>query len=92
MGEASQESLGERVKRLRQQRGWLQRDLARTAGLSQPVIARIERGVYPRLQVQTLTALADAFQVSVDFLLGRVTPASEDDGERCLLPVHAAAR
>ncbi len=52
------------LTRLREQRGWSQRDLAKITGIKQPQIARIEKGgQIPTLE--TLWKLADAFNAQV---------------------------
>ena len=51
--------LGEQVRRLREERGLSQQELARLVATSQPAIARLEAGgVDPRLE--TLRRLSDA--------------------------------
>jgi XRE family transcriptional regulator of biofilm formation len=66
------ESLGEKVQRLRHRRGWSQRELARLARLSQPVVSALERGVRKDTTGRTLVRLAFALETSVDYLLGRM--------------------
>jgi len=52
------------IARLREERGWSQRDLARITGIKQPQIARIEKGrQMPTLD--TLWCLADALNARV---------------------------
>jgi ribosome-binding protein aMBF1 (putative translation factor) len=52
------------IARLREKRGWSQRDLAKITGIKQPQIARIEKGAQiPTLE--TLWRLADAFNAKV---------------------------
>ena len=52
------------IARLREKRGWSQRDLAKTTGIKQPQIARIEMGgQMPTLD--TLWRLADALKAKV---------------------------
>ena len=52
------------IARLREERGWSQRDLARITGMKQPQIARIEKGEHiPTLA--TLWRLTDALNARV---------------------------
>ena len=52
------------IARLREKRGWSQRDLAKITGIKQPQIARIEKGgQMPTLD--TLWRLADALKAKV---------------------------
>ena len=55
------------VRRLRERRGWHQKDLARAAGLSKPYISQLESGTrVPSPMVAA--ALARALEVPVDKL------------------------
>ena len=62
-------ALGERIRELRNGRGWSQRELARKVGAaSKSVISYYELGErFP--SYETLIRLADVFNVSTDFLL-----------------------
>ena len=56
--------LGEQVRKLREERGLNQQELARLAGTSQPAIARLEAsGVDPRLE--TLRRLSHALDADL---------------------------
>jgi transcriptional regulator with XRE-family HTH domain len=58
------------LARMRERRGWTQRQLADVAGIRQPQIARIESGTYfPSLD--TLWKLADALNATVRIGPGR---------------------
>lgn len=63
--------LGERVKMLREEQGLRREDLASRSGLAYQSIVMIEQGRRPDPRGSTLAALARAFAVTVDFLLGR---------------------
>ena len=52
------------IVRLREKRGWTQRDLARMTGIKQPQIARIEKGGQLPT-IETLWRLADALKALV---------------------------
>ena len=63
--------LEQRLKQLRKKAGWSQQKLAEKASLSYNVITKIEQGVAKRPSIQTMVKLADAFQISIDELIGR---------------------
>ena len=67
----SSEMFGKRLKQLRKKAGWSQQKLAEKAGLSYNVITKIEQGAAKNPNIQTMIKLADAFQISIDELLGR---------------------
>lgn len=62
-----------RIKELREEKSLRQSDLAKVVGVNQTCIGKYERGELEP-NISTLLLLADFFNVSVDFLLGR-----EDD-------------
>jgi len=71
-------SLAERVRTARERKGLTQADLAIQAGVRQLAISEIERGVTTDPKSNTLAAIADALDESVDALLGR-TPKPSDE-------------
>lgn len=60
--------LGDNVKRLRHSRGWTVRGLASKADLSPATISQIENVKYAKVSKETLNALADVFEVTVNDL------------------------
>jgi transcriptional regulator with XRE-family HTH domain len=64
------EIFGKRVKILRIQKNIKQSELGKIVGLSDNAISDIERG-YKLTSMEKLIALADYFEVSVDYLMGR---------------------
>ena len=63
-------AFGELIAELRQDRGLTQKQLGKILSVSTGTISNYENGVhYPDLD--KLVALADYFQVSTDYLLGR---------------------
>lgn len=62
--------LGKTLKALRQKRGLNQKSLSLLSGVSQATISRIEIGRVRQLRSRALKSLADALNVSVDFLMG----------------------
>ena len=67
------EAIGARIRTLREQRRWSQAALCITLGIHTSKLSKYENGEHlpPHL---TLVQIADAFGVSVDFLLGRPNP------------------
>ena len=61
--------LGSRVYTLRKERGWKQAELGEKVGLSHKAISTLESGTRGT-SVEKLVALAYAFHVSTDYLLG----------------------
>lgn len=64
------EKFSERIKELREEKGLSQRQLAVEINVSQANISRWENGTQDP-STEWLVNLADYFNVSVDFLLGR---------------------
>jgi transcriptional regulator with XRE-family HTH domain len=61
-------SLGDRIKKIRKQKGWSQNELAQKAGISYAQLSRYEiKGSQPPAEV--LNKLADALETTVDFLI-----------------------
>ena len=65
----TKESIGERLSRLRRERGITQMELAEQLGVAQPVVSDYERGEL-RLHGQTIVELTRVLHVSADELLG----------------------
>ena len=57
------------LRALREAHGWDQQTLAARAGITSPVISRLERGLQVDLRVSVLMALARALEIPVDTLL-----------------------
>ncbi len=71
------------LKELRQKRGYSQKALADKLGITQQAIYKYENlSVEP--DIQTLIAIADIFNVSVDYLIGR-------EGERIVSQITITA-
>ncbi|HWZ43643.1 MAG TPA: helix-turn-helix transcriptional regulator [Candidatus Saccharimonadales bacterium] len=56
--------LGARVRELRKQRNWLQRDLAAACGLAASQVGRLERG-QSNATTTTLLKIADRFDITL---------------------------
>ncbi len=67
--QASEESFGERIARLRREKGLTQEDLAERLGVTQPVVSDYERGRL-RLHGELIVQLAAILGVSADEILG----------------------
>ena len=63
--------IGKRIKEFRKKKGWSQQKLAEKAGLSYNTITKIEQGAATKPTIQTMIKIADAFQISIDELVGR---------------------
>lgn len=62
--------LSDNLHMLREERGWTQDDVAQRLGVSKMAVSNYESGKrYPKSE--TLEALADLFNVDMDFLIGR---------------------
>jgi transcriptional regulator with XRE-family HTH domain len=59
----------DKIKRLRQEKGWSIRELGRRAGLSDVCILQIERGKHRHPRIDTLSKLAKALDVAVGDLI-----------------------
>jgi transcriptional regulator with XRE-family HTH domain len=62
------ETFGERLARLRKQRGWTQTDIAERTGLTQVLVSDYERGRL-RLSAEMAVRFASALGISADELL-----------------------
>jgi transcriptional regulator with XRE-family HTH domain len=72
-------TFSDRLRELRTQRGFSQQDLADRTNQTKQAISQYERGVR-RPDMDTLLALCDIFNVSVDYMTGKedVTPRLVD--------------
>lgn len=68
------ESIGERVKRLRLEHGWLQKELAAKTGFSSQKVSNLERGYNKEIDAEDVLKLANAFGVSSEYILRGVSP------------------
>lgn len=73
-------TIGERIQRLRDQRGLNQADLATRAGVGQSLLSRIERGSRPNPTADILRKLARALGCTTDYLVGM---HEEDKDSEC---------
>ena len=89
------ETYGERLRRLRRERGWSQEDLAQEAGVDRQTIGRHENdNVKPK--GETLIAIAEALQVAIDTLVSSPqddltpsgAPATQVREETVSMPIY----
>ena len=62
--------IGQRIRELREQRDIKQEKLAEILNINKATLSRIERGETKTVGSDILMALAEHFNVSVDFLVG----------------------
>ena len=70
-------TLGDRVRLLREAKGWRQDELAQKVGLNREALSSIENN-HRQIKAEELNRFADIFEVSCDRLLGRISKAKED--------------
>lgn len=63
------ETMGERIKRLRQLKGITQEDLAKIVGLQRGAIAKYEIGIVENMKQTTIKIMADYFGVKPSYLM-----------------------
>ena len=63
---------GEREKQLRMMHKYSQQDVAERIGTSISTISRLENGTNRSIEFELIGRLADLYQVSTDFLLGKI--------------------
>tara|TARA_Y100000310_G_C20076801_1_gene531951 strand:+ start:199 stop:477 length:279 start_codon:yes stop_codon:yes gene_type:complete len=68
------DSVGQKVRTVREEKGVSQADIARTLGIDAAQVSRLERGVIGDPCLSTLWGIADTLKVSLDDLLGRTVP------------------
>ncbi|OPA74120.1 transcriptional regulator [Paenibacillus selenitireducens] len=72
---------GNRIADLRERKGWTQEELATTIGISRAALSHYEKN-RRKPDFETLTQLADLFQVSIDYLIGRTSQSQHPmDGD-----------
>ncbi len=75
------ESLGQRIKRMREAKGMTQRQVAAAIGVSQPYLAQVERDARSQPTEKTLSAIADLLDDDLQALMqlaGRI-PADVEE-------------
>ncbi len=64
--------LAENIKSIRKKKGLTQEKLARLADISNNTLVKIEMGMAKEPTITTITKIADALEVSIDILVGRM--------------------
>ena len=78
--------MGKQIKMLRTIRGWTQEELGKRLGVSKVAVSSYELG-YRLPNVEMLEKLADAFEVTVDYLLGRDETCGVSATEREMIAI-----
>lgn len=75
-------NLSEKLKKLRKENKITQEELARIIGVERSTVGKYETGTTPSMEI--LALIADHFNVTVDYLLGRDTefPKKENPSEQ----------
>jgi transcriptional regulator with XRE-family HTH domain len=60
--------MGEKIQKLRKEKGWSQKHLAETIGTSGPIVGRYERSEMTP-SVEVAKKLAESFKVTLDYLV-----------------------
>lgn len=71
-------SLGSRLKNEREKRKWSQVDVAKKIGITNAVLSNYERDIRDP-DTETLKKLAELYDVTTDYLLGRVDNNDEEE-------------
>jgi transcriptional regulator with XRE-family HTH domain len=78
--------IGDSLKAARTRLGWTRETLAHHSGISWSAISQIESGRRRDVRLGTLSALAEALEVSVDYLIGNAGTIGQQLFEHRLLP------
>jgi len=91
MAQRSSGALGEIIRRQRELAEMSMRQFAELAGISNPYLSQIERGLRVPSE-QVLDGIANALRVSVDALYEQagVSPPGDDNGDSAMLEAIAA--
>jgi transcriptional regulator with XRE-family HTH domain len=82
-------TLGERIRAARERQGLAQGDVAWRAHLPQQAVSRLECGERLHVRSDVLARLAQALNVSADYLLGLDTPPSGEHKDTSTVPPTA---
>ena len=75
--ETMNESMGDRIRRLRESRGWPQAELARRVGVSRAAVSQWERGETANIKIRHFLVLCDEFDTTPEYLaFGPTDPRS----------------
>ena len=71
--------LSEHLRKIRERKGWTQNHLADVSGVPQPSIWRLEKGLILNPKTSLLRKLAEALEVSMDYLITEDETPSFDE-------------
>ncbi len=71
--------ISEQLRRIRERKGWTQNHLADVSGVPQPSIWRLEKGLILNPKTSLLRKLAEALEVSMEYLLTENESPSFDE-------------
>ncbi len=72
-------AISEQLRRIRERKGWTQNHLAVVSGVPQPSIWRLENGLILNPKTSLLRKLAEALEVSMEYLLTEDESRSFDE-------------
>ncbi|MFC1512500.1 helix-turn-helix domain-containing protein [bacterium] len=72
--------LGKLIKKYRNSKKWSQEKLAQESGVAYSIITKLEQEVIKEPTIQTVRKLAEAFDISVDELIGRKRKKKKQGG------------
>jgi len=64
------ESIGDKIKQLRNKQGLTQDELARKSDLPYTTLTKIETNVITKLSIQTVAKIAKGLRITIDELIG----------------------
>lgn len=80
----SEQMLGKRLQKVRQDAGLTQQKLCQLANLSYSTLAKIERGAIKAPSIFTIQSIAVALHVGLDDLMGTISPALLAGAQKCV--------
>ena len=80
---------GERIKKLRKEKGLTQQQLGEMLGVQKSAIAKYENGRVPNLKKETISRLAEIFNVTPNYLLGIDEPSLHVHSHNIDIPLYS---
>ena len=80
---------GERIKKLRKEKGLTQQQLGEMLGVQKSAIAKYENGRVPNLKKETISRLAEIFNVTPNYLLGIDEPSLRGHSHNIDIPLYS---
>ena len=80
---------GERIKKLRKEKGLTQQQLGEMLGVQKSAIAKYENGRVPNLKKETISRLAEIFNVTPNYLLGIDEPSLHGYNHNIDIPLYS---